>query len=105
MLNRVTQGCVLLPMLFNICMKKLPLPPKDLNISSYAEDATSTTSQPPLEKLSDIIITYLITLYDWLQSRKIKLSAENSKATLFTTPITPQCFKTLSTNHQSIAWS
>ena len=71
-------------MLFNIYMSKLPLPPKDLNITSYADDLTLTTD-PQVERLGDMITPYLNTLHDWQESRKLKLSAEKSSATVFTT--------------------
>ena len=78
----VPQGGVLSLMLFNIYMSKLPLPPKDINTTSYV---TLTTSHPQVEKLRDILTPCLITLHDWLESRKLKLAAEKSSATVFTT--------------------
>ena len=81
----VTQGGVLSPMLFNIYLSKLPLPPKDINVTSYTDDITLTTSHPQVEKLGDTITPYLNTLHDWLESRKLMLSAEKSNATVFTT--------------------
>ena len=51
------QGGVISAMLFNIYMSKLPLPPKDINITSYADDITLTTSYPMVEKLRDMIYT------------------------------------------------
>ena len=82
-------GCpqvgVLSPMLFNIYMSKLPLPPKDINITSYADYLTVTTSHAQVEKLRDLISPYLNTLHDWLKSIKLKLSAEKSSATVMKT--------------------
>ena len=72
-------------MLFNLYMSKLPLPAKDINITSYTDDVTLTTSQPQVEQLRDMIILYLNNLHAWLESRKLKLSAKNSSATVFTT--------------------
>ena len=81
----VPQGGVLSPMLFNIYMSKLPLLPKDINITSYADYLTVTTSHPQVEKLRDFITSYLNTLRDWLESRKLKLPAKKSSATVFKT--------------------
>ena len=81
----VPQGGVLSPMLLNIYMSELPLPPKDINTTSYADDITLTTSHPQFEKLRDILTPYLITLHGWLESRKLKLAAEKSSAAVFTT--------------------
>ena len=61
-------------MLFNVYMSKLSLPPKSISITSYADDITSTTSHPQVEKLRDIITPCLNIL-----------SAENSSATVFAT--------------------
>ena len=72
-------------MLFNIYMRKLPLPPNEIEITSYADDINLTTSHPQVEKLREIITPYLNTLHDRLESRKLKLSAEKSSATVFTT--------------------
>ena len=79
------QGGVLSPMLLIIYMSELPLPPKDINITFYADDITMTTSHQQVEKLGDIITPYLNILDDWLESRKLKLSAEKSSSTAFTT--------------------
>ena len=79
------QGGVLSPMLFNVYMSKLPLPPKDINITSDADGITLTRSHPQVEKLGDTITPYLNILHDWLESRKLKLSAEKSSATVFET--------------------
>ena len=62
-------------MLFNNYMSKLPLPTKDINITSYADDITLTTSHPQVENLRDITTENLNTLHDWLESRKLELSA------------------------------
>ena len=80
----VQGGVVVSPMLFNIYMSKLPQPPKDINITSYADDITLTSSHARVEKFRDIT-PYLNTLHDWLESREFKLSAEKSSATVFTT--------------------
>ena len=66
----VTQCGVLSPMLFNIYMSKLPLPPKDINITFYADDIILIL-HPQVEKLRDLIMPYLKILNDWLELRKV----------------------------------
>ena len=56
-------------------MGKLPLPPKDINITSHADDLNLTTSHLQIENLPDMITPYLNILHDWLEPRKLKLSA------------------------------
>ena len=75
---------VLSPMLYNIYMFKLPLPLRGINIASSSDDITVTTSHPHVENLLDVV-TLSSILHDWLESRKLKLSAEKSSATVFTT--------------------
>ena len=53
--------------------------PKSINITPYADDITLTTSHPQVEKLRDTITPYLNILHDWLDSRKLKLSAKKIK--------------------------
>ena len=87
--NRLSLKVVfLLAMLFKIYMSKLHLTLKDVNSTPSADDMTSTTSDPYVEKLGDVITSYLTLLHDWLasaSSRKLRISAEKSSATVFTT--------------------
>ena len=46
-------------------------------MTSYADDTTLTSSHPQVEKIRVMITPYLNTLHDWLESRKLNLSAEN----------------------------
>ena len=87
-------------MLFNIYMCKLPSPPKDINITSYADDITLSTSHTQVEKLRDMTTLYLNILHDSLESRKLKLSAEKSSATVFTTRRPSLTHTSISTIHQ-----
>ena len=66
-------------------MSQLPLPPKHIIIASYADEKTLTKPFPFAEKLRELRTPYLKFPQDWLESRKFKLSAEKSSATVFTT--------------------
>ena len=81
----VPQGGVLSPMLFNMYMSKMPLPEGDVHLVTYADDITLTTSNPQVNKLKDQMEPYLKKLNIWLKGRFLKLSAEKSIATIFTT--------------------
>ena len=71
-------------MLFNTYMSKLPLPLKGINITSYADDITLTTSHTQVEKMRDnnSIPKYFTRL---ARIKEVKLTAEKSSATVFTT--------------------
>ena len=85
----VPQSGVLSLMLFDIYMSKLSPPSKDINMKSYAFTSqitsTSTTSHPQVEKLHDMTTPCIIILHDCLETRKLKISAKDSSATVFTT--------------------
>ena len=72
-------------MLFNLYMSSLPLPPEKVRLTTYADDITLVTSSPHVERLKQQIESYLQSLYSWLTSRYLTLSADKSSATIFTT--------------------
>ena len=81
----VPQGGVLSPTLFNLYMSKMPLPPDDLKLVTYADDSTVLISGPKIEPLCAKVNTYLNLLDDWFRKRNLLISAPKSTATLFTT--------------------
>ena len=75
----VSQGRVLSPMLLSIYMNKLPLSPKGINITSYADDTTLTTSHSQDESLRGLIVPYMIFLHDWAELRKLNVNNDIQK--------------------------
>ena len=80
----VPQGGVLSPALFNTYMSSLPTPPANIEVVTYADDITITSSGEPGAACS-IINNYLDELAHWLQERSLRLSPHKSMACLFTT--------------------
>ena len=61
----VPQGGALFPTLFNIYTSDIPLPPKDIQITTYADDITITASQTKHCKDQQLIQPYLHKIYKW----------------------------------------
>ena len=80
----VPQGSVISPTLFNLYMSKMPRPPDDVTLVTYADDCTILATGPDVESLCVKINTYLNTLYDWFTTRNLQLSFEKSTVTVFT---------------------
>ena len=81
----VPQGGVLSPLLFNLYMKDMPLPPEGIELTSYADDATALKSGTDLQAICNDLNAYLDTLNTWFKSKNLQISAAKSSATLFTT--------------------
>ena len=81
----VPQGGVLSPILFNIYMAKMPAPPSNTRLVTYADDSTILRSGKEIEPVCSAINTYLDTLNSWFEKRNLFISAPKSSATLFTT--------------------
>ena len=84
-LQGVPQGGVLSPLLFNLYMSKIPLPPADIKLSSYADDCSVLSSGPKIAPLCVKLNSYLEKLNKFFNERNLQLSAPKSTATLFTT--------------------
>ena len=81
----VPQGGVLSPLLFNLYMSKLPTPPGDIRLVTYADDSTVLNSGKQTGPICDQLNEYLVTLNSWFEERNLHISAPKSSATLFTT--------------------
>ena len=81
----VPQGGVLSPLLFNLYLSKMPEPPPDVRLISYADDCQALSSHNDINTICERINPYLDTLSVWFKERKLEISAEKSTATLFTT--------------------
>ena len=81
----VPQGGVLSPLLFNRHIRSLTTPPGNVSLITYADDITVTTSGPLVDELPDRLIKYIAEVSEWLEKRRLVLTAEKSTAALFTT--------------------
>ena len=81
----VPQGGVLSPILFNLYMSKMPQPPANIKLVSYADDSNVLSSGIDIKDICKEINPYLATLDTWFKSRNLFISPAKSSATLFTT--------------------
>ncbi len=81
----VPQGGVLSPTLFNLYMSKMPAPPKDIKLVTYADDSNVLKSGQTIEKICPDLNAYLGQLDLWFKSRNLFISPSKSSATIFTT--------------------
>ena len=63
--TRVPQSGVLSPTSFNVYTADIPLPPKDVQITTYADDRTITASYTKHRKAQQLIQPYLYKIYEW----------------------------------------
>ena len=81
----VPQDGVLSPILFNLYMSKMPQPPANIKLVSYADDSNVLSSGIDIQDICKEINPYLATLDTWFKSRNLFISPAKSSATLFTT--------------------
>ena len=83
----VPQGGVLSPLLFNIYLSSLPLPPagSKIKIFSYADDCSILNRNANIEKACEEMNPYLDKVANWFTERCLQISAPKSSATIFTT--------------------
>ena len=81
----VPQGGVLSPVLFNMYMAKIPTPPADILLTTYADDSTTCCSGPKIPPLCEKLNRYLDVVNTWFKERNLMISAQKSSATLFST--------------------
>ena len=83
----VSQGGVLSPTLFNIYTSDIPLPPKDVQITTYADDITITASCTKHCKAQQLIQPYLHKIYEWPTINKSSYKQkQNYHHTFYTRP-------------------
>ena len=80
----VSQGRVLSPILFNLYMYQLPLPPEGIELTTYADDYTSLSSSNNINEICSKLNNSLPVEHNWFVCNHLEISPEKSTATLFT---------------------
>ena len=81
----VPQGAVLSPTLFNLFMHDIPTPTDpSVHLLSYADDITILSQHSKHETAASNLQTYIHSLEDWLNTNRLKVSANKSSLTLIT---------------------
>ena len=80
----VPQGGVLSPTLFNIYMSDLPTPPRDIHVTTYADDITIYSSDKNYTVAQQRLQPYLEDVQTWTKTNDLKLNASKTMTTLFT---------------------
>ncbi len=81
----VPQGGVLSPILFNLYMSRMPSPPGNIKLVTYADDSNVLNSGPKFDPIVRELNSYLATLNEWFKSRNLFISPSKSSATIFST--------------------
>ena len=81
--TRVPQG-VLSPTLFNIYTFDIPLPQKDVQITTYADDIIITAPHTKHCKAQQLIQPHLYKIYEWATTNDLHISTDKTNTTLFT---------------------
>ena len=82
--TEVTQGGVLSPILFNIHISDISFAPKDIQITTYADDITITASHTKHHKVQQLIQPYLHKIYEWTTTNNLHINTDKTTTTLST---------------------
>ena len=80
----VPQVKILSPTLFNIYISDIPLPSKDVQITTYADEITITASHTKHCKAQQLIQQYLHKIYEWATTNNLYINTDKTTTTLFT---------------------
>ena len=99
----VPQGGVLSPTLFKIYTSDIPLPPKDVQITTYADDITITASHTKHRKAQQLIQPYFHKIYKWATINNLHINIDKTTTTLFTSdPAEYRITLSLKLNNQTL---
>ena len=82
--TEVQQGAVSPPKLFNIYTSNIPLPPKDVQITTYADDIRITASHTKHCRAQQLIQPYLHKIYEWATTNNLHINTDKTTTTIFT---------------------
>ena len=76
--TQTNQGGVLSPTLFNTYTSEsdIPLPPKDMQITTYTDDITITASHTKHRKAQQLIQLYFHKIYEWDTTNNLHINTE-----------------------------
>ena len=81
----IPQGGVLSPTLFNIYLLDIPLPKiSSLNLITYADDITITSSHPNTNTATQTLLPYLNEIHTWTHNNNLQINPTKTTSTLMT---------------------
>ena len=93
------------PTFFNIYISDILLLPKDMQVTTYADNIIITASHTNHRKAQQLILLYLSKIYEWASTNNLYISTEKTITTLFT-PDPAEYSTTLSlTGYRQSPWT
>ena len=94
-------------------MSDIPLPPKNVQITRYADDITILASHTKHHKAQQLIQPYLHKIFKWATTNNLHVNTDKSTTTLFIPDPVKDGIKlslklnneTLPTKHTKISWN